>query len=252
MKIKYIIFSILMLLSFYLTDKVMIYIDNKSPLMKEIVSKTDDYNVLPVNATISDNTIIPGINGKEINKHKSLIKMQEFGAFNENFLIYDTLKPNISLNDNKDKIIIKGNNLKRNISLILEPNETLENYLKDNNIEFTLIANLNTDLKLNKEYINGEGDEKKFSDLNALFNKNSLSKLCLVNYSNIEMCKKKDYYIVANSKDSNNYLNLIKNIESGDIILIKKNTSLDNLKLIINEIKRQDLSIVYLSKLISE
>jgi len=253
-KIKYTLFGLFLVLSFYLTDRVMIYIDNNNPIMKVIEEKEVDYNIKPVNAIIKDNTIIPGVNGKEVNKHKSLIKMEEFGAFNDIYLIYNTIKPDISLDKNKDKIIIKGNAQKRSISLILEENEILENYLNEKNIYYNIITNLNTNLSIKREYINGESDEKKFSDLNSLLNKNSLNKkICLINYSNYNSCLKKEYYLISNSLDSkDNYLDLIKKIDSGDIILIRNETSLDTLKLILSEIKKLDLSIVYLSDLISE
>ena len=104
----------------------MIYIDNQSPLMKVIESVESDYNVKAVNAIIKDNTIIPGLKGKEINRHKSLLKMEEFGSFNETYLVYNMVDPSISLKDNKDKIIIHGNDSKREISLILEKNPLLE------------------------------------------------------------------------------------------------------------------------------
>ena len=232
----------------------MLYIDNKNPIMKSIISIEEDYNIEPVNAIIKENTIIPGINGKEINKHKSLIKMEEFGTFNDIYLVYDVIKPNISLEDNKDKIIIKGNSQKRNISLILEENETNENYLIENNINYNLISNLNTNLTIKREYLNGENNEKKFSDLNTLLNKNNLNKkICIIDYSNYNSCLKNKYYIVSPSLIlNNNYLEIINKIDSGDILLIRKQASLESLKLVLNEIKRQDLSIIYLSKLIEE
>ncbi|UKI29085.1 MAG: hypothetical protein L6V78_01690 [Clostridium sp.] len=69
---------------------------------------------------MKNNTIIPGLNGKEIDYKKSLVKMEDFNAFNEHFLKFNDITPEISLEDNKDKIIIKGNPKKRSVSLILE------------------------------------------------------------------------------------------------------------------------------------
>jgi hypothetical protein len=232
----------------------MSYIDNKNPIMQSIKDIEDEKKTSPVNAVISDNTIIPGISGKEVNEHKSLVKMEEFGSFNETYLIYNTIKPDISLDDNKDKIIIKGNSAKRNVSLILEENEELESYLNEKNVDYSIIANLDTDLTIQREYINGEIEEKNFSDLNTILNKNSLNnQICLINYSHYNSCLKKGYYLVdssLNTKDG--YLKIINDLDSGDIILINKQTSLDNLKLILSEIKKLDLTPVYLSELISE
>lgn len=252
-KLKYFSFAIILVISFYITDQIMIYIDNQSPLMKTILNVENNYNIKPVNAIIKDNTIIPGINGKEVNKHKSLLKMEEYGSFNDNFIVYNMVEPEISLKNNKDKIIIKGNPSKREIALILEENPLLEEFLNKNNIKYNLLTKLNSNLSIEREYINAEEDEKKFSDLDSILNKNSLNKnLCFLNYSNIKYCQKKGYFLIHNSLDTNNKQELLKQLNSGDIVLITKSTSLETLKLILNEIKKLDLNIVYLSRLISE
>ena len=242
-----------MVLSFYFTDKIMIYLENQNPIMKEILQVENKYKELPVNAIIKDNTIIPGINGKEINKRKSLLKMDDFGSFNEMFIIYDDIKPEISLLDNIDKVIIKGNSSKRSVSFVVEESKITE-YFDKNNIIYTLICNLKSDLTKKREYLLGEETKENISDLNSLLNKNKVnSKICLVNYSNIEYCKEKKYYLTAPSIDTGiNITQLLSNINSGSIILVRKSTNIDNLKLIIQEIKKQDLNIIPLSDLISE
>ena len=165
-KLKYILTIIAIILSFYFTDKLMILVDNKNPLMQTIIKEETNYNIKPVNAEIKDNTIIPGLNGKKVNRHKSLIKMEEFSKFNEIYLKYDEITPDISLKDNKDKIIVKGNKLKNKVALIVEENTLIENYLNDNNIKYSYITKLNSNLTLKIEYINGEKEEKNFSNLN--------------------------------------------------------------------------------------
>ncbi len=232
----------------------MVFIDNNSPLMKEIVSLKDKYKVEAVNAIVKDNTIIPGVNGREINKRKSLIKMEENGSFNENLLIYDIINPVVSINNNIDKIIIKGNPLKRGVSLILEKNEELEDYLSDNNIKYDILAKLDTNLDdKTREYINSESLIEKYSDLNALLNKKKINnKICFLNYSNLNYCQKNKYYLVTYSLNSFDKYSLISNIDSGDIILINSYTSIDTLKLVLSEIKKMDLDILYLSDLIKE
>ena len=106
-KTKYILLLTLSALSFYITDKVLIFIDEQKPLMKEIKLNASKYETAPVNSVIENNTIIPGLNGKEIDYKKSLVKMEDFNAFNEHFLKFNDITPEISLEDNKDKIIIK-------------------------------------------------------------------------------------------------------------------------------------------------
>ena len=232
--IKYLLLGIFMLISFYFTDKIMIYLENQNPIMKQIQEVENKYTETPVNATIKDNTIIPGKKGKKINKRKSLLKMDDFGSFNETFLIYDEIKPEVSLEDNLDKVIIKGNPSKRSVAFVVE-DANITKYFDENDIQYTLISNLQ-------------------SDLNSLLNKNKVnSKICLVNYSNIEYCKEKKYYIVAPTIDTGiNITQLLSNIGSGSIILVRKNTNLDNLKLILQEIRKQDLEITSLKDLICE
>lgn len=254
MKIKYLLVLLLVVVSFYFTDKVMIYINNKNPIMKEIVTVKDDYTVEYVNAVIEDNTIIPGVNGKEVDVDKSFNKMENYGYFNDLYLIYTATSPKMSLNDNKDKIIIKGNSKKNMVAFIVDHNDEVINYFKDNNIKFTLVGKVGDVFDKENTYINGETDEKLFSNLNSILNRKKInSNICLVGSSNLELCKRKKYYLLQYSINMNeNIIDNINKVGSGDIIYISQNTSLSNVKKIINEISRIDLKIDYLNILISE
>lgn len=253
LKIKIILLIGLATFSFYFTDQILTFIDNKSPIMKEIKASINKYNVQAVNATIKDNTIIPGCNGKKVNPRSSLMKMEDFGSFNETFLVYDEITPKISIKNNKEKIIIKGNAQKRGVSLVLEPNDNVEAYLLKNNINYDLITNLNSNLTQKREYINTESNEKNYLNLESILKSKKLNNdICLLNYSNIKMCKEKKKYLVSFSIEADNIYNVLNNITSGDIILIKQGFSVDNIRLLIKEISSQDLKILYLSELISE
>lgn len=252
-KVKYFISFIIIVLSFYVTDRILIYIDSKNPIMMTIKEKSNTYNKDYVNAIIKDNTIIPGISGKKVNEHKSFLKMEEFGAFNDLYFIYDRITPEVTLDNNKEKIIIGGNSKKRSVSIILEENKELEGILDNKNIKYNLIVNNDSNLNKNIEYINGELDEKRFSDLESLLNKNKLNKkICLVDYSNINMCQRKKYYLVKGIKFDGKILENINDINSGKILIIDKEMKSDIFNLYLNEIQRLDLNIVTLSELISE
>lgn len=240
--------------SFYFTDKVMVYINNKNPIMQEIVLNKDKYKVEAVNAIIEDNTIIPGVNGKDVDVNKSFNKMENYGYFNELYLIYSKSAPLLSLNDYKDKIIIKGNPKKRMISLVIDHNDEVIDYLKQKNIKYTLIGKIEDNIDTSIEYINGESDNKLFSNLNSLLNHKKVnSKLCMVEKSNLELCKKKKYYLFKYSINmDDDILSNINKISSGDIVYISSSVSLNKVKSLLNEIARIDLEINYLSKLISE
>lgn len=243
-----------MIFSFYLSDKITSLAINKNPIMETINEKSEELTVMATNATISNNTIIPGINGKVVDKEASFFKMKEFGAFNDTFLIYKNIKPNISLEDNKDKIIIGGNMSLRQVSIIIDDSETLTNYFENLDFEITVLATINTTYK-NFEYINSENSKTSFNDLDSILKKNNLNKkICLIGKSNIDICKEKKYYLVSpNIVISNsNIINNKNTIANGSIIYIDKNTSNKSIDLILNQIKYLDLKIVYLSKLISE
>lgn len=244
----------MIVLSFYITDRVMIYINNKNPLMQEIVLRKEDYKVEAVNAIIKDNTIIPGINGKEVDEKKSFSKMDSIGYFNELFLEYNVISPNESLKHHIDKVIIKGNSKKNMVALIVYNNVEVSNYLNDSDIKFTSLIKIEDDIVKGNKYINGEVDEDLFSDLNSVLNRKKVnSDICLINYSNIDMCKKKGYYLVNYSINMNdNLIDNLNNVGSGDIIFIDSFTSLSNVRTIIDEINRLDLKIDYLDNLISE
>ena len=253
-KIKTAVVIILMLFSFYLSDKITSLAINKNPIMEKSKENSKSLTVMSENAIIKENTIIPGINGKEIDQEASFFKMREFGAFNNTFLIYKDIKPNISLEDNKDKIIIKGNHKKREVSIIIEDEEYLKNYFYKKNIDVTIMAKIKTRFN-DFEYINAENTKKSFDDLESILKKNKINKkICIINFSNIEACKEKDYYLVdaTITVNNSNLINNKKEIQNGSIILINNNLSKENLNILLNQINYLDLKVVYLSQLIKE
>lgn len=106
--------------SFFITEKTATVVNNMDDIMIEIKEKKDEYKSDPIDAIIDENTIIPGVNGKEVNINKSYKNMKTNGYFSEKLFIYDYTKPKISLTDNIDKYIIKGNPSKRMVSLIFK------------------------------------------------------------------------------------------------------------------------------------
>ena len=238
--------------SFYFTDQVSVLIANKSELMQEIKSVSELYKVDAVNAIIDkdNNTIIPGKYGKTVDDVESYMSMHEFGIFNENYLIYKKIKPEKSLEDNKDKYILKGNETKRNISFILETTNEISDYLDANNYEYDLIAYKDNDLKSDVEYINGASNKDDFKSIN----KKITNKICIKNYSALELCKKYGYYIIAPSINlsSNGIYKIKSQFSSGSMVLISKGTNLEDVRYLINEAKFKDLNLVKVSTLISE
>lgn len=227
---------------------------SKSSLMQEIVENSEDNKTDSVSAIIVDNTIIPGLNGLEVDKNSSFSKMKSLGVFNDYYLVYKEIKPEVSLEDNKDKIIIRGNKAKKSVSFIFKKENELTEYLKHNNIKANILININNYIKSDYfELINNEVEN--FDALERLLNTNNSNKnICVLNKFNYDICLKNNKYLVKPTNEVNNQslISYKRNIISGDILLIDSNTSLENLKLLLKEIQYHDLKIVTLSEIISE
>lgn len=243
-----------MVFSFYYTDKIALMVQENNPIMQQIKDikpeKEEDY----VNAIIDDDKIIPGKNGLTINVEKSFSVMKSFNAFNSYYLIYDQKKPKISLEDNKDKIITSGNLSNKNMTIIIEYSEDLLKYLESNNIKSDVLINKDNYIKVNKlEMINDDFDN--YNEIEIMLNRSKMNNnLCIVNKSNIDFCKKRNKYLIETELvlTNDNVFNVKNNIKNGSIIIVKKDTNINNLKIIIDQARFKGLDLVYLSKLISE
>ena len=252
---KYILFSILVLVSFYTTNKTANLVRNQDPILKEIrnisLEKKEDF----VNAVIEDDYIIPGMYGSIIDELKSLAKMKEQDVFNNLYLVSQPIKPDISLSDNLDKIIIKGNSKKQQVSFVIDENSSkkIKDYLVKNSIKASLLItkdNFSKDSYF--EQINN--DFKNYKELDKTLKKNKINtNICVLdnNNSNLKFCKSKKKYLVKPGMflDNANIIEIKTKLDSGSIIYIKDATYLDCL---VEYIKSKDLKIVPLSQLISE
>lgn len=244
----------IMLFSFYYTEKIAILMQNKSPIMQSINEVADDYTVSAVNATIDGNYITPGISGRMINKTKSYVNMKSFGIFNSYYLIFDEIKPDISIHDNKDKIIRIGNASKKAVAILIDNNSNIENYLEQQKIAGSILI---TESKFNKnsylEQINN--DTEKYSNVESLLNKNNLNKnICYINSLDKDFCKKNRKYLVEETfyLNGQNIVEAKNQVESGAIILIKSTANLEEFKLLVKETTFKGLDILPLSELIDE
>ena len=118
MKINIIITIVLFIISFILIKVGVYIIKDNDKLMNELKDKQSIYNIKPTNAIITNQTMIPGISGKMINLDKSYQKMKSINEFKESLLVYDVIKPDITINNIFDKVIIKGNPNINKVSLL--------------------------------------------------------------------------------------------------------------------------------------
>ena len=204
-----------MFFSFYYTEKIALYVDDKSPLKKEIYTFKENNSYDAIDAIITNNYIIPGLSGKTVDVNKSYSKMRNQGKFSEEKIIYKDIMPNISINEHKDKIVISGNIFKNAVTLLINRNEN-ELTLNKYNVSYTYIDNSNYCIN-------------KYNDC--------LGKIKIKTSINI---------------NGTNFLSNIEKIKSGDLIYLEEDIKEEYLVLLLRRISYQDLNILSLDKHIKE
>lgn len=136
---------ILMLFSFFYTNKSIELVRENDPLMKKIKATTEKYKVAAIDAKIIGNKIIPGKTGKEIDYQKSYTKMIQYGSYNEVLTTFKEVTPTISIDDYYDKYIVQGNSENKALSLVFKTNATTNlqdvvNILNSKNIPGTFFC----------------------------------------------------------------------------------------------------------------
>ena len=242
----------IVLFSFYYTEEIANFVLHSNPLYKEIDNKKESYEILSVAAKIDGDYIIPGLNGVGVNVKDSYYNMKSLEVFNEYYLKYMNTYPEVSIIQNKDKIINKGNPNKNSVSLVLEYDENIIEALKNNHFS-VLVSFDQFDKNANYECINNE--VSNFDKLENLINKyKNNTGICVLSNGNERVCRDKKMFLVKPEKilSDSTILSLKDTVESGDIILIKKNTKVSNVLLLLKSIKYKDYKINYLSEHISE
>ena len=263
---------ILMCFSFFYTDRVMEVIADNDPLKNEIINLSNNYKLSNNEAIVTDDTIIPGSNGREVNIDKSYKKMRTGNVFNDKLLVFNVLYPEYRLKDNIDKYIINGNVNKKEVSILFIINN-------DNNLDkiINILDNKNTKANLFIEYnylFNNISKIKKYNSNNIYSYSNKYIYDTLVISNNIinRISNNKANYCLTKIKDKDNlntcsYSNMftiipsiignyndIKNkLSNGSIILLDTNiNSVNELSYIIDFINGKGYSIVGLDELLNE
>ena len=251
---KYIGLISILLVSFYYTDKLSYIVNNNSRLVSEINDNKNKYNIESVSALIDGDYIIPGLNGYAVNVLKSYDKMKYLDSFNSYYLEYDIIKPSISLENNKEKIIKYGNKKKNEISIIIKDNKDIIDYINRYKINITRVVDINT-IDINNYYEQINGDINNYRKVESILNRNNINKnICIIDNYIKDICIENNKYLVEASIILNNYniSNIINGIKRGYIIYINDDVSIENFKLLLKEINYKYISIVYLSNMISE
>ena len=254
--------------SFFITEKTAIVVNDMDEIMIEIKANYKRYKSKAVDAIIEDNTIIPGICAKKVNINKSYKNMKSNGYYSDKLYIYDYTKPEISLSDNIDKYIIKGNSSKRMVSLIfkVESDDNIDEILKivnNYNIDVTFFIDTNwftNNNDLIQELINDGHNigilmdnysDADFEWMDMVIKKinNQKNSFCYNkdnNDNNLEVCKLKNNYTVKplEISEKSPLLDIKQNLNSGSILSLDINSRVrKELSTIIIYIKSKGFSI---------
>ena len=268
---------VLMLFSFYYTDKSIDIIRQTDPIMREIKATNKKYRTKSVSAKVKGNTVIPGLNGVDIDYNKSYKKMKKYGTYNESLTVFKETKPKVSINDTYDKYVISGNTEKRSVAVVfkVEKNSNVDqilNILEKENIDATMFIDglwleNNLDRVMNRKNIEFEILNYD-SSYNEIYFKSAINylnnvigtpaKYCYADYDNkevIDLCQKlKLHTIIPTLKTGNFPYKEIKNkLSNASIISLPVNSSTEiELKVVIDYIKSKGYNIEKLDLLLSE
>lgn len=166
------IYFFIVIISFFLTNKIIDMKKNTDPIMQKIISNKEKYEILPVNGIIEDNTIYSGENGVEVDIDKSYKEMIKYGNYNELLTALKEVSPDISIENNYDKYLVGSNPTKKEIALVFK----IE---KDNDIS-KIIKILEDNLVTSTFFIDGKFLEKNTS----LIKKHSSFEYEILSYDN--------------------------------------------------------------------
>lgn len=269
----------LMIGSFIYTENVQKVSKTTDTLLNEIKRKKDGYKENAIEPIIKDNTISPGINGKEVDIKKSYEQMSKIGYFDDKLLVYKNLPVENILDKNKDKYIISLNNSKMNINIIfkVENNEDITSIVKvldKKNIKGTFFI---TSIFLEKHHnqiieliergytIGNLSNYEDYEDSDFVWMKTIITNIgrqkynyCLTNKPNkiiLNNCKIQNSYTIMTSNIVNQkpLINIKKLLKPGNIIIMKVNTELKKeIEVIINYIDSKGYKIVPLEEGLKE
>lgn len=268
---------LLLLFSFYYTEKSIELIRETDPIMAQIKSTTDKYQVKSTNAQVIGDKIIPGKTGQTIDYEESYTKMKQYGTYNEALTTLKEVQPTISVDDYYDKYIVSGNNETKKVALVFKITTTttphqIINILKNTTTKATLFID-GLFLENNIDYIKTLQDfelellsyDNKYEEIyfnSSLNYLNSITKkearYCYSDYDQkevIELCEKlKLHTILPTIKVGNHpYSEIKEKLTNSAIISIPINQTAEvELPSTINYLKSRGYSLVTLEELLSE
>ena len=270
-------FLSLILFTFFYTSKITTVIKENDDLLIQLKEYQEQYKESAIDAVIIDNKISAGLSGSEINIKESYEKMKKVNSFNANLLVYEKMKPNISVLDYHDKYIVKGKKESVGLVFLVEQTSNIEkilnildnydvkatfyidgNWFENNNEKvIELIENNHTVGNLGYNY---NYDINNVSWMNTILTNIGKQKYtyCYLEEENddfLNICKNNKSYTIIPSiiVKTNPLITIKKNLENGSIISLKINDStIIELPLIIEYINSRNLNIINLEELLDE
>ena len=260
----------LIVFSFFYTDKVMNVVNNQDEIMIKLKSIEDNYKIEAIDATISDDTIVPGINGRVLDVEKTYKYLKQVGVVDESLFKYKVVSPKVSLSNNIDKYITKANPKKDSVAILITLNSKTNlnkvlsvanskkakiNFFIEYNYLMENIAILN-ELKEHEvySYIPYSPDTLIISN-NIIRNKMYNEPIyCLTSTKDIKVlniCSSSNMYTILPSIIGG-YTEIKSSLENCSIILLSNDNITNELDVSINYIKNKGYNISGLSSHISE
>ena len=244
--------TFLFLFSFYYTNKISNFIKNKDPIMINILKNKEKYENDEINAIIENNTIITGKSSKKININKSYKKMKRINKYTPSLLVFDYKKPKISITNQYDKLIIQGNKLNKNISIVLKINDL--NILKTlNNDYFNYILDLNF-INENINYLKSLKNNIIIQEQSNINNINIID-YCYTDTIFNSYCSNQKKYTIKPIFITNNYFyNTFNILENGAILgyNILNENNIKDIQIVTSYIINLNYKLVTIDELLNE
>lgn len=276
---KYLGVIVLVLFSFYYTDKSVDIVKRNDPVMKEIIYNSDNFKIESVDAITIGDTIIPGMNGIEVDIDESYKRMKQVNGYYESMLMFSEVIPDESLLEQYDKFIVSGNPFRSDIALLVKVSNitnlekiykifldknTLATFFIDGSVienNMDLIYEMASDgFQLENYGYNDVYSEDNFRwTNNMIFSLTNLEpKFCYSEYRNYEvldLCSKNKMYTVNPTLNvtNNPFYTVKNNLKEGNIISLNlTEETVRELPAIISYINQKGYNLVTLNDIVSE
>ena len=266
------LFGIILLLifSFFYTNKVADKIKSKDPIMVSVKEYKKKNDVKKVSGIINGNTLVCGSNEISVNVKKSYSNMKENNSFDKNKIVYETKTSSDSAVNTYDKYIIRGNYTKKEMYLIfgIKNNKNIDELINNKNNSYInyfidgSYLNDNTSVveKLGKNVYNfgynNKYDKKKIMLTNNIIESITLNRslFCLnldKNDKYLDICKKNNMHTISTNMVNLSLIDLKKKLKNGAIIYYDLDKfDMNNYNIIIDTIKMKGYSLKNLSHIL--